>query len=276
MRAAIIRLACVALVSYVPGSMAVTAQSEAPATPKFEVASVKLHTSDDRRVMMVAQPGGRFVAANVPLKLVIRTAYQLQDDQIVGGPAWLGTDRFDIEARAPGMTSAPSIELLAMLRSLLLERFKLTTHREMRELPIFELARVRADGALGEGLRPTACPELAIDLSQPKPCANISNGSGTLTLRGMPVEQFAAYLAPVVNRVIVDRTALGGRWDIDLRWSPEQPQSTDVAGAATPARLDDPPSIFTALQEQLGLKLEASRGMVEVLVVDTLEHPSPN
>ena len=104
---------------------------------EFEAASVKLHTSDDRRVMMVAQPGGRFVAANIPLRLLIRTAFQLQDDQIVGGPKWLETDRFDIEARASG-TAAGSLnaQLLPMLRSLLEDRFKMTTHGEKRQLAV--------------------------------------------------------------------------------------------------------------------------------------------
>src|SRR5688572_25291661 len=103
-------------------SSALLAQSPpaAGAPPaEFDVASVKLHTSSDQRVMMVAQPGGRFVAANIPLRLLIRTAFQLQNDQIVGGPAWLATDRFDIEARASGMPGAPTPQLLTMLQSLL-------------------------------------------------------------------------------------------------------------------------------------------------------------
>src|SRR5215510_14157653 len=125
---------------------------------QFEVASVKLHTSDDSRVFMVAQPNGRFVAANIPLRLLIRTAYQLQDDQIVGGPDWLAT-----------------------------VRFKLTTHNEKRELPVFALERSRRDGSFGPGLRSTACPDLAIDLSRPQPCVNIQTGVGSLTLRGMPL-----------------------------------------------------------------------------------------
>jgi hypothetical protein len=92
------------------GSPALVAQSAnvAPKAAEFEVASVKLHTSDDQRMMMVAQPGGRFVAANIPLRLLIRTAFQLQDDQIVGGPNWLATDRFDIEARSPASPGGPS------------------------------------------------------------------------------------------------------------------------------------------------------------------------
>jgi uncharacterized protein (TIGR03435 family) len=260
------------------GSPAGTAQSaSAPAKPsEFEVASVKLHTSSDQRMMMVAQPGGRFVAANVPLRLVIRTAFQLQDDQIVGGPEWLATDRFDIEARAAGMSGAPTAELLTMLQSLLTERFKLTTHREMRELPVFVLERARRDGSLGKGLRLTSCPDVADDLSKPQPCANISNGVGTLTLRGAPFDQFTPYLAPFLNRVVINRTGLDGRYDIDLSWTPE-------LRAQAPGTVSDPPavdpnatSIVTALQEQLGLKLNSSKEKVEVLVIDTLSHPTPN
>ena len=256
-------------------SSALVAQTAAmPAQPaEFDVASVKLHTSDDQRMMMVAQPGGRFVAANVPLRLVIRTAYQLQDDQIVGGPAWLATDRFDIEARASGMPGAPTAQLLTMLQSLLADRFKLTTHREMRELPIFVLERARRDGPLGAGLRPTSCPELAVDLSQPRRCVNISNGFGVLTVRGMPFSQITPYLAPYLNRVVVDRTGLDGRYDIALKWEPEQPGASP---RTTEPRATDSPSIFTAIQEQLGLKLDSDRGMVEVLVIDTLAHPTPN
>jgi bla regulator protein blaR1 len=269
-------MAAAALMS--AGSSAVATQSPNVATAPpatFEVASVKLHTSDDQRVMMVAQPGGRFVAANVPLRLVIRTAFQLQDDQIVGGPAWLATDRFDIEARALGMPGAPSAQLLTMLQSLLADRFKLTTHHETRELPIFALERARRDGSLGAGLRPTTCPDLAVDLSQPQPCAKISNGFGSLSVRGMPFEQFTPYLAPYLNRVVVDHTGLDGRYDIDLTWAPEQ-QGAALSPPDSRATDVNKPSIFTAVQEQLGLKLDSARGMVDVLVIDTLEHPTPN
>jgi uncharacterized protein (TIGR03435 family) len=244
---------------------------------EFEVASVKLHTSDDQRVMMVAQPGGRFVAENIPLRLLIRTAFQLQDDQIVGGPEWLATDRFDIEARAsdtaPGSLNT---QLLTMLRSLLEDRFKMTTHDEKRQLAVFALERTTRDGALGPGLRPTACPELAVDLSGPKRCANIQTGFGSLNLRGMPLSQFTPYLSPFVNRIVVDRSALEGRYDLDLKWTPE-PRGQDLDRAGAPP-VGDPNavSIFTAIQEQLGLRLNATRDTVEVLVIDTLEHPTPN
>jgi uncharacterized protein (TIGR03435 family) len=236
---------------------------------------VKLHTSDDPRVYMVAQPGGRFVAANIPLRLLIRSTFQLQDDQIVGGPDWLATDRFDIDARAPQAPGPPNSQLLDMLRALLADRFKLTTHNEKRELPVFALERSRRDGSFGPGLHSTACPELAIDLSQPRPCTNIQTGVGSLTVRGMPFTQFTAYLSPYVNRVIVDRTGLDGRYDIELKWTPESP-SQGRGTNEPPAPDPNAVSIFTALQEQLGLRLDPTRDTVDVLVIDSLERPTPN
>lgn len=242
---------------------------------QFEVASVKLHTSDDSRVFMVAQPNGRFVAANIPLRLLIRTAYQLQDDQIVGGPDWLATDRFDIDARAPQTAIPPYSQLQDMLQMLLAVRFKLTTHNEKRELPVFALERSRRDGSFGPGLRSTACPDLAIDLSRPQPCVNIQTGVGSLTLRGMPLTQFTPYLSPYVNRVIVDRTGLDGRYDIELKWTPEAP-AQGRGSNEPPAPDPNAVSIFTALQEQLGLRLNSTRETVDVLVIDTLERPTSN
>ena len=242
---------------------------------QFEVASVKLHTSDDPSVYMVGQPNGRFVAANIPLRLLIRTAYQIQDDQIVGGPDWLATDRFDIDARAPQTPDGPYAQLGDRLRTLLADRFKLTTHTEKRELPVFALERSRRDGSFGPGLRSTACPDLAIDLSRPQPCVNIQTGVGALTLRGMPFTQFTPYLSPYVNRVIVDRTGLDGRYDIELKWTPE-PSGQGRGAGEPPAADPNAVSIFTALQEQLGLRLNATRDSVDVLVIDTLERPTPN
>ncbi len=248
--------------------------AQTPAAPSFEVASVRLHTSDDPRTMLVAQPGGRFLAVNIPLRTIIRAAFRLQDDQIVGGPAWLDTDRFDIDARAAGMPGAPGAELLGMLQSLLSDRFKLTTHRETRELAVYALERSRSDGKPGPALRPTECPDLAVDLAAAKPCTNISSGTGLLTIRGIPLDVFAEYLAPSVNRVVVNRTALDGRYDAQLKWLPDSPAAP--APGQTASAGDERPSLFTALQEQLGLKLTPARAPVEVLVIDTLERPTPN
>jgi uncharacterized protein (TIGR03435 family) len=257
-------------------AVAVAAQLAAAQQAQFEVASVKLHTSADQRTMMVAQPGGRFVAVNIPLRMLIRSAYQLQEDQIIGGPKWLATDRFDIEARAADMPGAPGPQLLVMLQSLLADRFKLTTHRETRELPVFALERARRDGTLGPGLRPTACPELAVDLSRAQRCTNAQTGFGSLSMKGMPFNQFTPFLSPLVNRVVVDRTGLDGRYDLDLTWTPEPHGPPPGNAQAPPANDPSALSIFTALQEQLGLKLTAARDAVEVLIIDTLEPPTPN
>jgi uncharacterized protein (TIGR03435 family) len=254
---------------------AVLAVGVAAQRAEFDVASVKVHTSNDSLQFMVAQPGGRFVAANVPLRMLIRTAFQLQEDQIVGGPGWMATERFDIEARAAESAGAPTAQLLAMLRSLLEDRFGLIAHRERRELPVFALERAKAAGPLGAGLRPTECPALDVDLSRPQPCTSVKTGLGSLTLRGMPLNQLTPFLSPQVNRVLVDRTGLDGRYDIDLKWTPEQSLPGARAGEPRPGDADAV-SILTALQEQLGLKLTATRDTVDVLVIDTVEQPTPN
>jgi len=241
----------------------------APAT--FDVASVKPHTSGES-MTMVAQPGGRLVATNVPLRFVIRTAYQIQDDQISGEPAWVNSERFDIVAKSNA--ADPLQRLVPMLQSLLADRFKLVVHRDTKELPVFALSLARRDGALGPKLRPTMCPDVDVDLARPQPCTNVSTGRGELRLRGAPFGQFLPYLAPYVNRVIVDRTGLTARYDIDLNWTPDRlPQAV-----APDAPLADPNavSIFTAIQEQLGLKLEPARAPIEVLVIDRVERPTPD
>lgn len=253
------------------GAAIVLAQT--PASPTFEVASVKPHTSDDRRDIMTVQPGGRFTVRNEPLRLLIRTAYQLQDDQIVGGPSWLTSDRFDIDAKAADDRAFLS-QLAPMLQALLADRFRLIVHHDTKELPVFAAVLVRSDRQLGPQLRSTECPDLESDVKQLRPCANLSSGVGRLTARGAPLKSFFEYLAPSVNRVIIDRTGLNGRYDVTLEWTPAQPLSS-LPGVPAPI---DPnrPTIFTAIQEQLGLKLEPTRAPVDVLVIDRVEQPTPD
>ena len=234
------------------------------ASPTFEVVSIKRNITGGQE-SMVAHPGGRLTATNLPVLNLIRTTYQLQDDQIHGGPEWISTERFDIMATAKADTPLP--QLGPMLKALLVERFKLAVHSEHRELPIFALVSLRGNGRRAPGLRETACPALDVDLNQPQPqrCVNISYGRGRLTLRGMPLSQLLPFLGPAVNRTIVDQTGLDGRYDIDLTWTPELSPTAPEAV-----------SIFTALQEQLGLKLESAQGPVEVLVIDHVERPAEN
>jgi uncharacterized protein (TIGR03435 family) len=248
--------------------------AQAPASPTFEVASVKANTSGELGIMIDVQPGARFTAKNSPLLLLIHTAYRVQNDQIVGGPSWLTSDRFDIDAK--GDDQSPSNQLPAMLQALLADRFKLQVHHDTKELPVFAAVLARDDGRLGPQLRPTECPDLEIDLKQPRPCSNLSTGFTQLAVRGMSLAQFLGYLAPYVNRVVIDRTGLTGRYDVHLEWTPVQPPSPS-SGAPDTAPIDpNRPTMFTAIQEQLGLKLEPTRAPVDVLVIDRVEHPTEN
>jgi uncharacterized protein (TIGR03435 family) len=279
------------------------AQSQAPgqesnvrtAGPTFEVASVKPNKSGEPFVRIGNQPGGRFTATNVPLRLLIRNAYQIQDFQLIGAPDWVSSDRFDIVAKAegevpPAAPGGPPGPIQFMLRALLAERFNLKMHSERRELPIYALILARSDGKLGAQLRPAAVDCAALQagrrggppLAPPQPGerlpCGIRVGPGQLTGGSMPISQLATLLAPFVQRVVVDRTGLTGNFDFDLTWTPDQiPQGPPPAGAPLLPPVDpNGPSILTAVQEQLGLKLDSTKGPVDVLVVDRVEQPTPD
>jgi uncharacterized protein (TIGR03435 family) len=252
----------------------------------FEVASVKPHPRDVvQPSSMVAEPGGRFTARNIPLRFLIRTAYQIQDDQIVDLPPWASSDRFDVTAKAADGSSPADIA--PMLQALLAERFRLSFHRETRELPIFELQFLRSDGTLGPKMKRNDCvPDINARPSPPggpPRCGSISNGFGRLTLNATPMRVMTQFLAPAVSRVVVDKTGLIGNFDVDLTWTPDTlPPRPAGAPADQPIRINgleiDPngPSIFTAVREQLGLRLESARGPVEVLAIDHVEQPIPD
>lgn len=262
--------------------LALAAQA-APAT--FEVASVKPHAPGNPRAMMVADASGRFTAVGISLAMLIRTTYGLQEDQVIG-PEWLRSERFDVTAKAADGTSPTAMG--PMLQALLADRFQLTSHRETRELPVFAIVKARGDGQLGPRLVANSC---TWDISKPpappqtgeKPCGGISEGFGRMSLNAVPIPVFLQYLAPKLNRVIVDRTGLTGNFDIELRWTPDNlPPRPPGLPADQPLRVNgepiDPngPSLVTAMQEQLGLKLDGTRAPVEVLVVDRVERPAPD
>jgi uncharacterized protein (TIGR03435 family) len=274
--------------------------------PQFEVASIKPNKSGDGRVMISIQPGGRFTATNVPLKFLIRNAYQLQDFQIVGGPDWLSSDRFDVVAKAEatdqgdpfraGKPGEPSRGQL-MLRALLAERFKFEAHNENRDMPIFALLIARSDGKLGPQLQKssTDCEAARGDgpgrgrgpvppPGPPQPGERLPCGiriaPGNMAVGGSTLAQFASSIGSFVGRIVVDRTGLTGTYDFNLTWTPDQvgnrpPGAPDPVINGVPI---DPngPSIFTAVQEQLGLKLDSQKGPVTVLVIDRAEHPVEN
>ena len=263
--------------------LALAAQA-APAS--FEVASVKPHDPANPRTMMAADASGRFTAVGISPVMLIRTTFGLQEDQVVGGPEWLRSARFDITAKAADGTSPTAMG--PMLQALLADRFQLTSHRETRELPVFAVVKARGDGQLGPRLVANGCTwDFTKPPAPPKPgearCGGISEGVGRMSLNAIPIPVFLQYLAPKVNRVIVDRTGLTGNFDIELQWTPDNlPPRPAGLPADQPLRINgesiDPngPSLFTAMQEQLGLKLDGARAPVEVLVVDRIERPAPD
>jgi uncharacterized protein (TIGR03435 family) len=222
--------------------------------PSFEVAAIKPNRSGSMAVNMRQRPGGGVILTNGSLRMMIQQAYDLRPFQVVGGPSWLDTDRFDVEAKAPG---ANQEQARLMMRRLLAERFKLTAHLETRDVPVYTL--VVAKG--GPKLAPSHGDTTEINGT---PAA----GDSTVAYKfqKVPMQMLARTLARTLQRQVSDSTGLTGEYDFTLRWTPDQ-NVVDEPG----------PSIFTALQEQLGLKLEARKGPVEVLVIDHVERtPTEN
>ena len=254
-------------------------------TLQFEIASVKPNNSGSQNSNMELHPGGRITGTNFVLAGLMRTIFNLQPYQLVNAPEWVDTARFDLEAKADREYSARedalAPELLAMLRNLLADRFTLAFHREMREMPVYALATVKTDGTFGPQLRRStvdceadAARALAARRdgtpaaqgSGVKPIVRcrISTNAGRITGTGTTISELMRRLGTPLGRPVVDRTRLTGVFDLDLKWAAEQ--TPDAPG----------PSLFTAIQEQLGLKLEPQRAPVEVLVIDRIEKPSPD
>jgi bla regulator protein blaR1 len=266
----------------------ILAQSPAPS---FEVASIKRNKSGDGFVGRGFQPGGT-TFVNVPVRQLIQQAYGVQPFQVIGGPAWINVDRFDITAKAEG--TPPPDQMNLMLRSLLAERFKLVARPETRELPVYYLVKAREDGQLGAALKPSTvdCAAARGRLGPPGPppggggpapgpLANcrMTMAPGRLAVAGQPMSQFATMLGPQVQRPVIDKTGLTGRYDFEVSFMPEgrggMPLGPPPPGAPPLPPIDpDAPSMFTALQEQLGLKLDSGRGPVEVIVIDSIEPPT--
>jgi uncharacterized protein (TIGR03435 family) len=272
-------------------------KAQQPVSPNlaFEVASVKPNNSGENFISFRNQPGGRFTASNAPLRELIRFAYQLQNFQIVGAPDWASSQRFDIVAKAEGdiQPTAPGTPgpIQIMMRNLLVERFGLKARSETREMPRYDLVLARSDGRLGAQLTKSTTDCQAIFAAArrgggppappapgERPQCGMRIGPGVLSGGAFPLSQLATALSPMVQRVIIDRTGLTGLFDIELKWTPDQfPQGAPPPGAPALPPIDpNGPSIFTALQEQLGLKLEATRGPVDVLVIDSVSQPTPD
>jgi len=247
--------------------------------PAFDAVSVKGNTTGETRTRF-ENPPGRFTAVNVPLRFLIRQAYRVPESRIFGGPSWIAVDRFDIAATAPPQTT--SDQNRQMLRALLADRFALITHTETRELPTYVLRVVRGE-RLGPGLRrsDTDCTGQGSRMLNGRVQCGIlvSQAPGSASLRGggTSIADIARMLGDFLDRPLVDETGLAGVFDFELQFTADRsavPGAVVPGGLAASSSPDEVPSIFTALQEQLGLKLEPSPGLVDVLVVDRAERPA--
>jgi uncharacterized protein (TIGR03435 family) len=269
-----------------------TAQTAAAPPPSFEVASIKPNHSGEMRFFMSWQPG-RFTATGMTVRFLITAAYDVKDFQVSGGPGWINSDRYDIDAKEPDSV-AEQMEKLpreqqrkwaqSMLQSLLADRFKLKLTRGTKEMPAYALV-VTKNGPKLQQAKPVDTPADA-----PNPPAGRPRGPmmrmrpGELTGQGVALSFLASMLSQQLGRTVVDQTGLKGNYDFTLKWTPEPGEGMMLGGPGgggpPPENAPPPdtsgPSIFTAIQEQLGLKLEPTKAPAEVLVVDHVEKPSEN
>ena len=278
-------------------SVSVLAQS-APATPRleFDAASVKPNPSSSAPqgfdVRTLAAGELRITATT--LRELIRLAYGADfirtQDQLVGGPSWLNVDRFDVIAKVdrsvlagPGPGGNAAERMFTMLRALLQDRFKVKTHVEMKETSIYALKVARTDGALGPAIHPSTSDCVRPDPNGPPPAdpsrlCGLRGGIGNFTAQGVTMPQLARSLAafPVIGRVVEDHTDRPGAYDFTLTFVPAFLQAPDSGGPIANPAADAGPNIFTAVREQLGLKLDGAKSQVQVLVVDAAERPTPD
>jgi uncharacterized protein (TIGR03435 family) len=261
---------------------------------QFEVATIKVNKSGDFRQFIQRAPGNRVNVTNLPVRQLITFAYQLAPFQLVGGPSWIGNDRFDVIAKlqgdpvfAPPGSGADPIQ--RAMQTLLADRFQMKIHRETREVDIYALVMAKPGGVPAAGLKksdldcagmararrgqpPPQGPPPMPPGAGPIPCS-IMGSPGMIRFGGFPLSQITTMLGGMTGRMVVDRTGLTGNWEFVLTFAAEQ-RGQPPPGVDLPPVDPTAPSIFTALQEQLGLKLEATKGPVEVTVIDGIEHPT--
>jgi bla regulator protein blaR1 len=251
----------------------------------FDVASVKPNAGGGGRGSLGSLPGGRFHAQNQTVRSLIQMAYHVQDFQISAGPGWINSERYDVEAKAEG--NPPRQQIMGpMLQALLGDRFKLKLHRETKELPIYVL--VAAKGGLQ--LKPAKLAGNCAAHYEKESCAEIRRGPYSVDTAAIGMEEFTGILSLVLGRVVIDQTGFKGLFDAHLEFTPEEvalaglgaPPGEDAMpkGGSRGGRSEDAapyrPSISRALQEQLGLRLESTKGPVEILVVDRVDRPTVN
>lgn len=276
-------------------SLAILALAVSGFAQKFEVASIKPNRASDNRRMIGMRPGGRFSATGISLKELLALAYDVRQYQLSGLPSWADSDRYDIDAKPEGPIQTPrepdrmptDAEMWtqrqktgAMVADLLEQRFALKIHRETKEMPVYTLI-VAKNGPKLEESRPDA-PDVVPGASGRGPAPGggrgpgraqmMSMGPGGIAAQEMPIAMLVSQLSSILGRNVIDKTNLTGRYDIKLTFTPDDGKALRNGEPASEAG----PSIFTAIQEQLGLKLEPSKGPVDLIVVDHVEKPTEN
>jgi uncharacterized protein (TIGR03435 family) len=255
--------------------------------PEFEVASIKPAAPDARGMYIRTTPGGTLTITNMSLKEIMVLAWRVQPYQIEGGPAWISSAHFDISAKPENKPKDGDLPL--MLQALLADRFQLKIEHQTKDLPIYALVLARKDGKLGPKLTESqegGCtkpdpnnppPPRETGKAPPRNCGQQMMSPRSLTAFQVPLENICPMLGRILGRTVVDKTGLKGNYDISMEWAPDDAQQATLPPDAPRPDTDaSASSIFTAIQEQLGLKLESQKGPVEMLVVQKAEKPSGN
>lgn len=268
---------CLAALTATVGAQA---PQSAPQTarPTFEVASIKPNKSGSPTARADAAPNGRVFVSNSSLYDLIRNAFELQRDEMaLGGelPSWVNSEKWDITAQGPPITDQSSQRRLrVMLQNLLVDRFTLVTKREVRDVPVYALVHARGDRKLGPQMQASTldCAALIAAASKAAGPGTVrvcgrNSGPGFIDARGVPLADFARTLSLFAGRAVIDATGLTDRFDLTLKWTPDQ--EIGNVGALT-----DGPSLFTAMQEQLGLRLEPRQSPMNVFVIESAQRPA--
>ncbi|HEV8393998.1 MAG TPA: TIGR03435 family protein [Vicinamibacterales bacterium] len=246
--------------SFLLGASLLSAQTPSPS--EFEVVSIKRSPSDAQSGGLRDLPDGTFVMRNQPLRSIIEAGSPVPPSEIEGFPEWVARDRYDITAKPPAGSTRR--QRTAMMRRMLEDRFKLRGHVEERERPTFALVVARSDGRLGPQLKPSA-----LDCTKPNAGCGGAFGADSIESVGLRIDDVIPFFSNLAGRTVINRTGLKGFYALTFRWSP--PPAPNVAPPA-----DDVPEFFTAIQEQLGLKLQPEKATLPVFVVDSIERPSDN
>jgi uncharacterized protein (TIGR03435 family) len=231
-------------------------------TPSFDVVSIHPHSPDDSRFRVRMPTNGQFGATGAVAKLVLMVAYDVQESQIVGGGSWLDSEKWDIEAKSDRGHEAGVEETRRMLQNMLEERFALRIHREMQQRPAYILTIAKGG------------PKFK---AQPDGRTNYLITGNSISLERGDLAHMVQLLSTALGRPVIDRTGLGGIYDLSLKWDDAPIADGGLLGLDAPAAPEnDRGSIFTAIQDQLGLRLESQRAPVDVIVIDQVERPSAN